>query len=238
MPPTTLVKPRVYLCYNMLMVKKVTFKKTFKDYLNGNLKFKKSEMVAIFLFSVVLAGFLGFVWEFSLEVLKSGFKTAYITGGNFLPWINIYALGAILVGIISRKTRKNPLLTFIITAVSTGILELIAGWLVFVVEDGTRYWYYGDEWWGWGHINGFVCPVSALIFGIGSMFFVYLMFPFALFVARRVDKRKFLIVSVILFSLIMVDEATNYILRRSNLPYSRDFYLSAGFTPRHIDADD
>ena len=35
-------------------------------------------------------------------------KEIYFRGGNFLPWINIYAIGAIIIYLLTYNKRRNP----------------------------------------------------------------------------------------------------------------------------------
>ena len=216
------------------MSEKATFKETFRDYLDGKLEFEKNQKIAIFFRFVVLAGLGGWVWEFIFEIINRGGGGVYITGGNILPWINIYAIGGVLVTMLTHKFRKKPLLVFLISMVSTGLLELIGGWLVYQVGGGTRYWDYTDQWWGIGHINGFVCPASATVFGIGSLFFIYLLAPLSIYISQKFDQRKFLIVMTIIFSLVIVDEVTNLALKHLDLPYSINIYTALGWKPKEV----
>ncbi len=216
------------------MSKKATFKETFRDYLDGKLEFEKSQKIAIFFLFVVLAGLGGWIWEFIFEIINRGGGGVYITGGNILPWINIYAIGGVLVTMLTRKFRKKPLLVFLVSVISTGLLELIGGWLVYQVGGGTRYWDYTDQWWGIGHINGFVCPASAIVFGIGSLFFIYLLAPLSIHISQKFDQRKFLIIITIIFSLVMIDEVTNLALKHLGLPHSIDIYTALGWKPKEV----
>lgn len=218
-------------------MEKISFRQLFRDYLDGKLKFEKYQKICVFLLLVVLSGFIGWMWEFFLDETRDGFSRLIIEGGNFLPWINLYAYGALLVIPATRKIRHRPLAVFSVSAVVTGILELISGILVFYVGGGTRYWDYTNVWWGVGHINGFVCPASVVAFGIGSMALVYLLYPFCLYVAKILKKRTLLVLSISLFSIIVVDDLSNLVLKHLGLPNSADFYLSAGWEYREDRVD-
>ena len=95
---------------------------------------------------VVIAGFIGWVWEFLLQEIFGGFKYLYIKGGNILPWINIYAYGALLIMLITYKIRRYPWVVFVVSALTCGLLEWFAGWVVYEVGNGTRYWDYRGQW--------------------------------------------------------------------------------------------
>ena len=126
------------------------------------------------------------------------------------------------------KFRKYPWAVFLLAVVVTGVVELLGGWLVYTIGNGTRYWNYDHDLWAIGSINGFVCLLSVTIFGIFALVLMYLVLPFCMYLARRMTKWVFLILAITLFSLVMVDELTNLILKNMNEPTAMDFYRSIG----------
>lgn len=209
------------------MVKKKSFR--YPDYIDGKIKLERYQKIGVFLLIVVLAGFVGWVWEFMLQEIGGGFKALYIKGGNFLPWINLYAYGAVAILIATYKLRKYPWAVFVVSALVCGALELFAGWAVYTLGDGTRYWDYTHAWFGWGNINGFVCPASAAVFGIGALLLVYSLVPFCVKVAQKMTKRAFLTFTITLFTLVIVDDVTNLTLKNLGLPTAMNFYEWLGF---------
>lgn len=204
-------------------------RKTFQKYVRGELKLKTYQKIGVLLLIVVFSGFIGWVWEFCLTEINSGFSRLYIKGGNFLPWMNIYAYGALLVILIAYKLHRHPVLVFIVSAIACGLLELFAGWIVYTVGNGTRYWDYTKDWWGVGNINGFVCPASVVVFGIGALLLIYGLIPFCIRLSQKMSKRAFLSLAIILFTLVMVDDITNLTLKNLGLPTAMDFYKSIGW---------
>ena len=151
-------------------------------------------------------------------------------GGNFLPWINIYAIGALLILATTWKLRKYPWAVFLISVVTTGALEFVAGWLVYVVGGGTRYWDYNVEILNFGNIGGFVCLRSVLFFGVSALILVYAIMPFCIWLAKRMPKREFLILTITLFSFVMVDEIYNLLASKVfGWPDAMEFYKSMGW---------
>ena len=151
-------------------------------------------------------------------------------GGNFLPWINIYAIGAVLILVLVQlmKLRSRPWLVFLVAVLATGLLELVAGWLVYTLGNGTRYWDYNTEILNFGNIGGFVCLRSVLVFGVSALMLVYLIMPFFVMLAKRMSRRAFLAFAISLFSIVMLDELANLILKIADLPTAMDFYRSLG----------
>lgn len=187
---------------------------------------KTYQKIGIGFLVFVIAGFIGWLYEFLLAWAENGH--IFMKGGNLLPWINIYAFGAILILITTYKFKKYPWAVFLISALVTGALEGLAGWFVYLIGNGTRYWNYCDGIWTIGSINGFVCLTSVTIFGLSALLLMYVVLPFCTHLAMRMNKRAFIILTTTLFTLVMLDEITNLTLKNLNLPTAMDFYQSLG----------
>lgn len=209
----------------------IRFKQVFYKYLDNGLKLEKWQKMGVFCLVFVLSGILGWVYEFVFYYFNGGMKEFYLQGGNFLPWINIYAFGAILVGVLTYKLKKKPILVFLVSVVATGVLEYVAGWLVFKIGNGTRFWDYNTEIWNFGNIDGFVCLRSVLVFGVLSMGLVYGLVPFLVFLSKKMGKKTFLTLAVTLFVVFLADEVYNSLLTRMvpGLPSAVDIFESQGF---------
>lgn len=205
-------------------------KEKYKKYVNEDYSFDKSTMLGIFCLIIVIAGFFGFLYEFIFYYFNGGMKQFYWRGGNFLPWINIYAIGAIMIYILTYKYRKNPLRVFLMSVISTGILEYAAGLGMYIVGDGFRCWDYNSEILNFGNINGFICLRSVLFFGLSSLLLIYVIVPFCFYLAQKLNKKTFLIISVTLCFIILTDEIYNLLIARiSSLPRASDLYKAIGF---------
>ena len=212
------------------MVKKKSFKKIYSDYINGKVKLEKYQVIGILLLVWVVAGVVGWVYEFFVALIENG--EMYMVGGNLLPWMNIYAIGAILIMVLVQvlKLWKRPWLVFLVSVVATGLLEFVAGWLVYTIGNGTRYWDYNTEIWNFGNIGGFVCLRSVLMFGVSALILVYLVVPLFVKLARVMSRRAFLILAISLFSIVMVDEIYNLLASKFfGWPDAMEFYRSMGW---------
>lgn len=169
---------------------------------------EKYQKIGIALLVIVFAGFFGWVYEMIFYYFDGGTGDFYMQGGNFLPWINIYAIGAVLILMTTWKLKKWPILVFITSVVVTGLLEFVSGWLVYKIF-GARYWNYNIEIWNFGNIEGFVCLRSVMFFGVSALFLVYAVVPACKMLATKMSKRAFLTLAITLFSLVMVDEIYN-----------------------------
>ena len=204
-------------------------KEKYKNYLNNEQHFDKSTMLGIIALIIVIAGVFGFLYEVVFYYFNSGMTEIYWRGGNFLPWINIYAIGAVLICFLTYKKRKNPLLVFLVSVIATGILEYVGGAFMEHVMH-VKCWDYSTEILSFGNINGYVCIRSVLVFGISSLLLLYLIVPFCFYLAKRMDKKKFLILSYTICAIFLFDELYNLIFARIfSLPRASDIYKSLGF---------
>ena len=201
----------------------------YKDYLEKNHSFDKKTMLGIFCMIIVIGGVFGFLYEYFFYFFNGGMKEFYYRGGNFLPWINIYAIGSVMIYILTYKYRKNPLKVFLISVISTGLLEYFSGLGIYIIGDGLRYWDYNTEILNFGNINGFVCLRSVMFFGLSALLLLYVIVPFCFHVASKSNKKVFLIVTISICSIFLADEFYNLIFTRIfNLPNAIKIYKSLG----------
>ena len=205
------------------------YRNLFHNYLDDKLKLQPYQKLGVIFLLIVISGFFGWVYEFIFYFFNGGMQEWYMQGGNFLPWINIYAIGSILILLTTYKVKKHPVAIFFISFFVTGILELIAGWLVYTIGNGTRYWDYNTEILNFGNIGGFVCLRSVLFFGFSALLLMYVILPFCIYLSQKLSRKAFLIITITLFSLIMADELYNLTTKIFHLYSAMDFYQALGF---------
>ena len=203
--------------------------KKYKEYLNKDHNFDKKTMLGIFCLIIVISGMFGWLYEVVFYYFNSGMTEIYWRGGNFLPWINIYAMGAILIYVLTYKKRKNPLFVFLVSIISTGILEYIGGYFMEHIMH-IKCWDYNTEILSFGSINGYVCLRSVLVFGISALLLMYIIVPFCFYLARKIPKKTFLILSYTICGIFLFDELYNLIFANLlNLPRASEVYKQLGF---------
>ncbi len=203
-------------------------KQYFKNYLNTDQHFDKPIFIGIICLIIVISGIFGWLYEFIFYFFNSGMKQFYFRGGNFLPWINIYAIGAVVIFLTTYKKRKHPLYIFIISMIISGILEYIGGYYMEHFND-VRCWDYDKEILNFGNINGYVCLRSVLIFGISSLLLIYLIVPICFYLATHLNRKTFLIISYTLCFIFLADELYNLIFAKIlNLPRASSIYKKIG----------
>lgn len=203
--------------------------KKYKDYLNKDHNFDRKTMLGIFCLIIVISGMFGWLYEVVFYYFNSGMTEIYWRGGNFLPWINIYAMGAILIYVLTYKKRKNPLFVFIVSMISTGILEYIGGAFMEHIMH-IKCWDYTNEILSFGNINGYVCLRSVLVFGLSALLLMYLIVPLCFYLAKKIPKKAFLILSYTICAIFLFDELYNLIFANLlNLPRASEVYEELGF---------
>lgn len=210
-------------------------KEKLKNYIDNKHSFDKKTMIGIFSLIIVITGVFGFIYEFIFYYFNGGMKEFYYRGGNFLPWINIYAIGSLMIYFLTYKYRKNPLKVFLISFISCGVLEYVAGLGMYIIGDGMRCWDYNSEILNFGNINGFVCLRSVSFFGLSSLLLMYVIVPLVFNLAKKMNKKVFLIISITLCSIILFDEVYNLLIARIfDLPRASDVYSKLGFNYVHF----
>ena len=205
-------------------------KKVVNKYLDNKIKLETWQKISILSLVIVISGIFGWIYEFIFYYFNGGMKEFYMQGGNFLPWINIYAIGALLILLLTKKHKKNPFKVFLISDISTDLLECFSGLVIYKVTGGLRLWDYNVEILNFGNIGGFVCLRSITFFGISSLILIYIIVPFCIYLSQNKNKKLILTISIILLSLIMFDALYTLIFARIlSLPRASDFYKSIGW---------
>lgn len=200
-----------------------------KKYLNSDIKLNLKQKIIILSLVIVISGIFGWIYEFIFYYFNSGRKEFYMRGGNFLPWINIYAYGALLIIFLTYKRRKHPLQVFLISMISTGILEYLAGYILYGKLGWVKCWDYNQEILSFGNIGGYVCLRSVLIFGISALLLMYVILPSLIKLSQTKKINLVLIISVILCSIFLIDEVYNLIFTELfNLPCASSIYKKWG----------
>lgn len=199
-------------------------------------KLNKKQIISIFALIIVFSGFFGWFYEIIFYFFNSGMKTWYMRGSNFLPWINIYAYGSLLIFFLTYKIRKHPFLVFLISAISTGILEFFSGYILYGKLGWTKCWDYNQEILNFGNIGGYVCLRSVLVFGLCGLMLIYIIVPILLKLVKSKYQNIIFVVSVVLCSIVLIDEIYNLMISRIlGLPRARDIYMKLGFKYIYFD---
>lgn len=168
---------------------------------------------------IVITGCVGWLVEFIFYYIDHG--TLHWKGGNFLPWINMYSVGAFIVYVLTYKFRDKPLYVFITSVIFLGLFEFLTGFTLYRFF-GIRYWDYKNE---VLNIGGYVCLTSLIFVGIGGVFVMNFLVPLLTKISRSQSKKIFLMISIGLCVLVLSDEFYNFFVTRLfNLPTAIEIY--------------
>ena len=97
--------------------------------------------------------------------------------------------------------------------------------LKIIVKDDTSYFLLCGE----INIDGYVCLRSVTVFAICGLILIYVMLPFLIYLVKKFDINKLLIVSISVFSIFFIDNAYNFLLYKYfTIPKASTFYQSKG----------
>jgi len=179
---------------------------------------KKNDITYI-LFMGVLMAFLGWTTESIVGVISTGYIDSH---GYFLPFIPSYSLVIFVWYFILTKypqlidykeeNTKNIILyniiLLLIFSLIVFLIEIIYGNLMEILFS-VKLWNYNNI---PMHITRYASTPTALGFGLGTFILTKFIFPPVLnFLRNNIDPHKLKIISIIIWSLILLDLITYYI---------------------------
>jgi uncharacterized membrane protein len=159
-------------------------------------KFWRNSFLIYWAFSFV-GHLLEYVWLFVLWQF-----------GGPPDWQNIpffvvaapYGFGALaIVWFIYPQIQKHKLKVFdgfILSTIVTTIIEFISALAIVIVLGDNPYWDYSDQPF---NLFGFVCLRNSIAFGLASIFFIYIIFPYTDRIMRRLGDFRLNIAFWVLF---------------------------------------
>lgn len=126
------------------------------------------------------------------------------------PYCPIYGAGALL-DLFLLGWISNPLILFFAGMLVTGVLEYLTSWILEELFHA-RWWDYSQ--WKW-NINGRICLVGVLVFGVMSVLLVYWIHPFVVAMTSKIPVIWIHILSIVLFALFLWDTVTTIIHMQS-----------------------
>ena len=183
--------------------------KTLNKLNSDDYKFDKKTKIGIYIFIFLIGAIIGFIYEeifcllFDHELVKRGFL--------YGPYLPVYGFGAVLMIMLLKRFKKNPLIVFLLAMLLTGILEYFTGYLLFQI--------YHKTWWDYTglflNIDGYVCLRSVLTFGIGGLLLIYIVDPLVCKLAAKAKNYQFAILSFAIVCVFFVDFIFTMIFRNS-----------------------
>lgn len=130
-----------------------------------------------------LISFAGWLWETGLYFIT---EHMWINRGVYRgPYLPIYGVGGILLWFLLQKLHKRPGWTFLFSMAVCSALEYAAS---LILE-----WQWGMRWWDYsGHfmnVNGRICLLGAVCFGLGGMLLNCYLLPCYMKVYHRITPK-------------------------------------------------
>ncbi len=165
---------------------------------------KRKSTIDRFTYYVLLffvTAFAGWLWEVLLFFFT---EHAFINRGVYEgPYLPIYGAGGLLLCMLFHRLRHKPLSVFALSMLTCTVLEYLTS---FFLE---RKW--GVRWWDYsGHflnLNGRVCLLGAVVFGLGGTALICLFLPFYEKLYKQVSPRWRTVAALLLLLVFIVDGA-------------------------------
>lgn len=156
-------------------------------------------------------GIVGWIYEMLFYRINDGM---FVERGQGLgPWLPIYGFGAVFICILAARFKKSVIAVFLVSALVSGAVEYLTGWVLYRFFDGLRLWDYNTEIWNWGNINGYICLRSILLFAFSGVITIYAVVPLIGYLADLLPEKVFRAICLVPAALFLVDIAGGYILR-------------------------
>ena len=123
------------------------------------------------LFIFFLGGLIGGFIEIWYQIVTKG---SFVFGGFLYgPFRPIYGYGFLIIYLIGKKVNKNPLLIFLVSFIFCSIFEYTVSYFMEIIFNRT-WWDYRDF---YLNIDGRICFVVSLFWGLLGLLFVKMIFP-------------------------------------------------------------
>lgn len=141
-------------------------------------------------------------WVLELFYRKIISKGKWINPGFLVgPYLPLYGFGICIFYLLSQIQLPGPIVILIMTAAVT-LIEYIAG-IIFIKGMGVKLWDYSNN---WGNIDGLVCPLYTLLWGVLASIYYYFVNPSILGVVSWLENNlAFSFVIGFFFGIISID---------------------------------
>lgn len=147
-----------------------------------------------FTFSII-----GWVWEGIYDLLRYGVLANH--GVLFGPWLPIYGFGGVFLYLLLKRYRKYPIVVFMGSFVFCTLIEYFTG-IYLEITKGRMWWTYHDMPF---NIDGKICLLASIFFGIAGYLLIYLIAPKLREVYSKLNYKKAAILILFLMALFTLD---------------------------------
>ena len=164
----------------------------------------RKRLFYIFMFFTFAIG--GWLWEGIYDLLNFGVLANH--GVLLGPWLPIYGFGGVLLFLLLNRFRKYPVVVFMGSFVFCTIIEYGTG-LYLEITKGRTWWNYNNIPF---NIDGKICLLSSIIFGIAGVLLIYFMGPKLKNFYYKLDYKRAAIIVLFLMAIFTLDfiHSTNH----------------------------
>lgn len=145
--------------------------------------------------------FAGWLWEVTLSFVTDH---CFINRGVYKgPYLPVYGAGGLLLYFLLYRLKEKPWLVFGASMAVCSLLEYVTGWFL-EMRWKIRWWDYRDH---FMNLQGRICLLSALAFGIGGTALVCFFIPRYEKLIKRIPEKIRLTLSILLLLLFAADAA-------------------------------
>ena len=142
---------------------------------------------------------LGWLWEVLLYLFT---EHALINRGVYRgPYLPIYCVGGLLLCLFFKSMTKKPVRVFLFSMAICSILEYLTS---FFLERR-----FGIKWWDYSshflNVNGRICLLGAVVFGLGGAALVCLYLPFFERLYNKIPVKWRIVISLLALAAFAVD---------------------------------
>ncbi len=146
-----------------------------------------------------LVSFAGWLWEVGIFLVT---ERDWINRGVYNgPDLRLDGVGGRLLWFLLHRLHKRPFVTFLLSAVLCSALEYFTS----VILE----WRWGVRWWDYSgyrfNLNGRICLLGAVCFGLGGMALNCYLMPLYLRLYHKISRRWRLILCGIFLALFLLD---------------------------------
>lgn len=152
-----------------------------------------------------ISSFIGWLQEVIQTIIndKKFINRGFLIG----PICPVYGFGSMAITFFLTKYESDPLVVFFGATIICAILEYFTSW-AFEKVFKARWWDYSDMPY---NINGRICLLFSLAFGLGALLIIYFLNPIVIAgINKHVSESVLLIISIVLLSIQALDMIVSF----------------------------
>lgn len=151
-------------------------------------------ILMFFTFSII-----GWLWEGIYDLLRYGVIANH--GVLFGPWLPIYGFGGVFMYLLLNRYKKTPIVVFMGAFVFCTLIEYFTA-VYLEITKGRTWWDYRDMPF---NIDGKICLLSSIFFGIAGILLIYFIAPKLRDYYSKLNYKKAAILILFLMAIFTLD---------------------------------